>query len=242
MTKQRLDKKFKTSELKDAREFYKKLGIAYSVLAIKQNDKSSDAIKVDNNSINDINYYEHIAADSFFKSLVLGDPEAPLYLIPYCNKIGNQELTSIMLGAASKLTPEEYKKISKKKVKHDDLSMYSGVVNELVELIKEAPQKIEKEEEQEDIVGYQIAKFNQKIKLQSGKSLISFFDLGYFDKSAYDEEVKIDIPTDQEFLDLTKNYGNYYEIIYYNVCMNLNGANSHHERDDGSSSSSCMIL
>ncbi|XVN42923.1 MAG: hypothetical protein RCG15_01015 [Candidatus Rickettsia vulgarisii] len=77
MTKQRLDRKFKTSELKDAKEFYKKLGIYYSLLAKKQNDdKSYDAIKTNDNSINDINYYEHLAADSFFKSLALGDYES----------------------------------------------------------------------------------------------------------------------------------------------------------------------
>ncbi|XVN42924.1 MAG: hypothetical protein RCG15_01020 [Candidatus Rickettsia vulgarisii] len=163
-----------------------------------------------------------------------------LCLIPYCNKIGDQELASIMLGAAAQLTPAAYKKISKKKIlKHDDLSMYSGVIDELVELIKEAPQEIEKEE-QDDIVGYQIEKVNQKIKLLSGKSLISFFEGKNFDSEKYNEDIKINIPDDTEFHELEEQFFINLELMLYEH-QKLTGESSSYD-DKDSSSSSCFIL
>ena len=160
----------KKSEDKYTAEDFYELGRDYYKLAVEFEDNNESQEKIDNSW--------GIAATNFWLALTIGSEKAPLALSKcFGQGVGvkkDENIEKLLYGAALKLTPQDCAKIPAEEKPVIPKSM-NPRIEALVKLVKDAHSKIPTKGVDMEVVDNQMTKFNNAIKLPSGKLIQSCF-------------------------------------------------------------------
>lgn len=142
--------------------------LKYDAANDKKNYKMRDAL------LEEADKYKKLSINNFWKAFVMGNSEAPFYLFQYVQDSNEDDIATLMFGVARYFTPKKCDTILITKRPKISAQIKLEIVT-IIKLMFAAYSQVEEKGVSHELIVEQTKKFNNVIKLKSGKLMGDYF-------------------------------------------------------------------